>query len=778
MKFGVGQPVRRIEDQRLLTGAGRFTDDVTLPRQAYAYFLRSPHPHAAVLSVDTRGARAAAGVIGVVTGADLASAGLGPIPCQVPLKNHDGSQMMIPDRPAIADKVVRFVGEIVALVVAESLAQAKDAAERIAVEYQERSALTDMRDALAPAAPRLWNGANGNVALDWSIGDEAATKQAMAAAHRVVSLDLVNNRLVPTSLEPRMANAAWSAEESRFTLYVASQGSHGMREALAGSVLKIPKRQLRVVTGDVGGAFGMKAFVYPEYAAILHAARAFGRPVKWTGERAEAFLSDTHGRDHLTHVELALGRDGRFLGLHVSTLANFGAYLSQYGPFIPTLAGAHLHTGVYAIPAAFVEVKGVYTNTAPVDAYRGAGRPEAAYVIERIVDAAAREMRLSPDEIRRRNFIPPSAMPYTGALGVTYDTGEFARNMDDAMRAAEWSGFPARRAAAESRRRMRGIGMAYYIEICGAGSDDTVRIRFEREGGVTLLAGGQNNGQGHETAFAQVAADRLGIPIETIRVIQGDTDQIPAGTGTGYSKALAVTGSATLAASERIIAKGKALAAHLLEAAEADIEFRDGQFSIVGTDRRISILDLAAASFDHDKLPKGASPGLDESATFNPPAFTYPNGCHIAEVEIDPATGVARVERYTVVDDFGTVMNPLMLAGQVHGGAVQGIGQALYEGCVYDRESGQLVTGSLMDYCLPRAGDVPFFAFSYNQVPTKANLLGVKGAGEAGAIGAPPAVINAILDALAPLGVRHIDMPATPEKIWRAVAVGRNPAAA
>ncbi|HEX6978145.1 MAG TPA: xanthine dehydrogenase family protein molybdopterin-binding subunit [Alphaproteobacteria bacterium] len=778
MKFGVGQPVRRIEDQRLLTGTGRYTDDINLPRQSYAYFVRSPHAHARIVRLDTSAARQAPGVVGIITGADLKAAGLGSIPCMVPLRNRDRTKMTMPPRPAIATERVRFVGDIVALVVAETLAQAKDAAELIDIEYETLPSVTDTAGALEDGAPQIWDFARNNIAFDWALGDEAKVTAAFKNAYKVAKIDLVNNRVVATSLEPRMAIGAWSAGDGRFTLYVSSQGGHGLRKVLAEHVFKMPEHKFRIVTGDVGGGFGMKIFVYPEYAAVLFAARALDRPVKWTGERAEAFMGDTHGRDHVSHAELALDRDGRFLALHVKTIANLGGYLSHYGPFIPTMAGSSMLTGVYAIPAAFVEVKGVYTNTAPVDAYRGAGRPEAAYLIERLVDTAAREMNLSPDEIRRRNFIPPSAMPYTTALEANFDSGDFARNMEDAMREADWGGFAARREEAARRGALRGIGMAYYIEICGGGSDEMAQIRFDPGGSVTVLIGSQTNGQGHETAYAQIVAERLGVPMETIRVVQGDTDQIVYGTGTGGSRAVAVGGSAVHAAADRIINKGKALAAHFLEAAEADIEFRDGTFVITGTDRRLSIFEVAQLCHTPGKLPPGMSAGLDESATFVPPAFTYPNGCHIAEVEIDAATGVPRIVRYTIVDDFGKVINPLLLEGQVHGGTVQGIGQALYERVVYDSDSGQLITGSLMDYCLPRADDVPAFTFRYNEIPTRANPLGVKGAGEAGAIGAPAAVINAIVDALAPYGIRHIDMPATPEKIWRAINGGQERRAA
>ncbi|MBI3707325.1 MAG: xanthine dehydrogenase family protein molybdopterin-binding subunit [Proteobacteria bacterium] len=776
VKFGVGQAVRRTEDQRLLTGSGRYTDDINLPRQAYAYFLRSPHAHARITKIDLAAAKAASGVLGVFTGADLKAAKIGNMPCLAPVQNRDGSDMPIPPRPAIAQEQVRFVGEMVAMVVAETLAQARDAAELIVADYDPLPAITDLDAALRPGAPQIWNSAKNNLVFDWTLGDEAKTRSAFAKAQRIVAIDLVNNRVIPSSIEPRAAIGDFGAGDRRLTLYVSSQGGHGIRSALANNVFNLPESDIRVVTPDVGGAFGMKIFLYPEYVNVLFAARALGRPVKWIGDRSEAFLADTHGRDHLTHVELALDKDSKFLGIKVSTRANLGAYLSHYGPFIPTFAGAAMHTGVYAIPAAFVEVKGVYTNTSPVDAYRGAGRPEAAYVIERIVDAAARETGLPPDEIRRRNFVPPAAMPYKTALGNVYDTGDFARNLRDSMRAADWAGFPARRAEAERHGKRRGLGLAYYIEICGGSPDEAAQVRFDPSGGVTVMVGTQNNGQGHETAYAQIVAERLGVPFESVRIVQGDTDRIMYGHGTGGSRALAVCGSACLIASDNVIAKAKALAAHMMETAEADIEFKEGRFTVAGTDKSITIVEVAKSSFDVTKRPAGSNAGLDEAADFNPANATFPNGCHIAEVEIDPATGITKIVRYTVADDFGQVVNPLLLAGQVHGGTVQGIGQALYEGCVYDSASGQLVTGSFMDYCLPRADDVPAIAFAYNEIPTTSNQLGVKGSGEAGAIGAPPATINAVIDALAPLGLRHIDMPATPEKVWRTIRTLRQAA--
>jgi carbon-monoxide dehydrogenase large subunit len=775
VKFGVGQPVRRVEDQRLLTGIGRYTDDINLPRQLYAYFLRSPHAHAILKKVDATAARTAPGVHLVVAGADLKAMGLGNLPCMVPLQNRDGSKMPMPPRPAIQDERVRFVGDTVAMVVAESLLEARDAAEMIEVDYEALPATADMNAAIAKGAPQIWDAAKGNVVFDWTMGDEAAVKAAFAKAAKVIKLDLVNNRVVPNSMETRNAIGD-VAPDGRLVLYASSQGGSGLRKALASYVFKIPESQIRVVAPDVGGGFGMKIFLYPEYVGVMAAARKLRRPVKWTGDRADAFLTDTHGRDHITHAELAVDKDGKFLGFHVATVANLGAYLSHYGPFIPTMAGSAMLAGVYTLPALFVEVKGVYTNTAPVDAYRGAGRPEANYVVERMVDKAARELKIAPDELRRRNFIPPSAMPYQTAAGITYDSGDFARNMDDCIKTSEWAAAAKRKDDAKKTGKLRGLGMATYIEACGGGPDETAQVRFDNAGGVTVLIGNQSNGQGHETTYAQLIADRLGVPFENVRVIQGDTDQILYPGGTGGSRALSVGGTAVTLAAERIVAKGKKLSAHLLEAAEADIEFKEGRFAIAGTDKGMTMIEVVKASFNMAKLPAGMSPGMDETANFMPGANTYPNGCHIAEVEIDPTTGATRVVRYTIVDDFGTVINPLMVEGQVHGGTVQGIGQALYEGCVYD-DSGQLLTGSFMDYAMPRAGDVPGFSFAYNEVPCSANPLGVKGCGEAGAIGAPPATINAIVDALSQFGVQHIDMPATPEKVWRAINGGARQAA-
>ena len=772
VKFGVGQSVKRVEDPRLLTGNGRYTDDIQPRRQAHAYFVRSPHAHASFTKVDTSAAAKAPGVLAVVTGADLKAAGIGDVPCLVPLKNRDGSSMPMTPRPALAVGRARFVGDAVAMVVAETLAEAKDAAELVEIDWNPLPATTDIEASAKPGAPQVWDFAKNNQVFDWELGDEKATAAAFAKAHRVVTMDFVNNRLVPNSMEPRNAIGEVTPD-GRLQLTVSSQGGSGLRKVLADKVFKIPENKVRVVTPDVGGGFGMKIFLFCEYVPVLFAARMLGRAVKWTGERGEAFLADTHGRDHKSRAELAVDKDNRFIGIRVTVNANLGAYLSHYGPFIPTDLFAWMVPGCYAFPVAWCNVKGVYTNTSPVDAYRGAGRPEAAYMIERLVDKAARELGVAPDELRRINFIRPDQMPFKTPMGQTYDSGDFATTMATGMKAADWAGFAARKAESRKRGKLRGIGLSYYIEVCGGAPDESAQVRIDSAGGATVLIGNQSNGQGHETAYAQIVAEKLGIPFESIRVVQGDTDLAVYPGGTGGSRAASVGGSAIWGACDRIIAKGRKFAAQMLEAAESDIEFKDGSFTVVGTDRSKSFHQVAQAAFDMGRIPAGMSPGLDETSNMNPAAATYPNGAHVCEVEIDEGTGVASVVRYTITDDFGKVINPLLLAGQVHGGTAQGIGQALFEGARYDEETGQLLTGSFMDYCMPRAGSIPDIAFSYTEAcPTTANPLGVKGCGEAGAIGAPPAVINAVVDALSAYGITHIDMPATPEKIWRVISSG------
>jgi aerobic carbon-monoxide dehydrogenase large subunit len=768
-KFAFGQSIRRREDARLLTGDGRYADDINLPRQSYAYILRSPHAHARIRGISTGKAKAMPGVLAVFTGADLARDGIGTIPLLTPTTNRDGSIAPAPPYPCLAQDRARYVGDAVALVIGETLAAARDGAEEIEVDYSPLPAWSETAVADAGHPARIWDEAPGNLCFDWEIGDRGATEKALAAAPHRVKLTLVNNRLVPNPMEPRAALGAYERGEERYVLYTSSQGSHFVRELLAKNVFKVPENRIRVVTPDVGGGFGARIFLYREHALVLYAARKLGRPVKWTGERSDCFLADTHGRDNVSEAELGLDRDGRFLAMRVATVANLGAYLSNFSTFIPTLCGTQLLVGVYVMPAIHVSVKGVFTNTAPVDAYRGAGRPEAAYVIERMVDHAARKLGIPPDELRRRNFIAPAKMPYATTLGLIYDSGDFARNMEDALKLADAAGFPARKAAALKAGKRRGLGFSTYIEQCGGGLNEAAEVRFDPSGSLTLLVGTQASGQGHQTAYAQILAEALGVPFEEIRVVQGDTDRVAFGRGTGGSRSLPVGGAAVDLAAKRVIERGKPIAAHLLEASAADIEFRDGRYRIAGTDRSVAIAQVAEAAFDPLRLPPEIEPGFGATAHFTPPASTFPNGCHLCELEVDPETGTARILRYLVVDDVGVVLNPLLLDGQIHGGVVQGIGQALLEGCVYDRASGQLVTGSLMDYCMPRADDVPAIESRYNIVPCRSNPLGVKGAGEAGAIGAPPAVINALVDALAEYGIEHIDMPATPERIWKAI---------
>ena len=768
-KFGMGRSMTRREDPRLLTGRGRYVDDMRVEGARHLHVLRSPHAHARVATVDAAAARAMPGVALVLTAAEQAADGIGPLPCAAQPESVGGRQSRYPPYPVLAGQRVRFVGQPVAAVIADSLAQAKDAAETIEVAYEDLPAVSDGREALAAAAPRLFEGADDNVAFQWEMGDRAAVDAAFAGAAHVSRLNLVNNRLVAASMEPRGAIGHYDAGSGGYTLWTSNQGPHAMRGAMA-AVLGIANADLRVITPDVGGGFGMKAFPYPEQALVLWAARRSGRAVRWMAERGEAFQSDTQGRDHATEVSLALDADGSFLALKAETVANLGAYPSFFGPAIPTDCYALALPSVYRFPAVHLEVTAVYSNTVPVDAYRGAGRPEAAYAVERVVDRAAAELGLDAVELRRRNFIPAAAMPYTTAFNVPYDSGDFARNLDDALARADRAGFEARRAEARQRGRLRGFGLAYYIELTGWTDGDTTRLKFDPSGGVTVYAGSVSNGQGHETAYAQLVADRLGVEPEAVRVVQGDTQSIAElSSGVGGSHFLQVAGPSLYAAAEKVVAKARRMTAHLMEASEADIEFADGRFAIAGTDRAVGWNEVLALAFSVAALPADIPPGLDEQHYHKLTAFSFPNGCHVAEVEVEPETGRVEVLRYTVVDDVGRVMNPLLVAGQVHGGIAQGLGQALTEGCVYAAGSGQLVTGSFMDYALPRADLMPAIDFSTNEVPATTNPLGVKGCGEAGSIGAPPALINAILDALRPWGVTEIDMPATPERVWRAL---------
>ncbi len=738
MKFALGQSIQRLEDDALLRGAGRYTDDFRLERAAHACILRSPHAHARIKRISTDAALKSPGVIAVLTGKDVAADGLGEVPCLIPVVNLDGTNRKETHRAVLALNEVRHVGDPVALVVAETLAQAKDAAEKIEVDYEPLPAVAETR--------------KGEVAFDIGLGESREkVEAAFAKAARVTRLELVNNRLVANPIEPRAALAEHDAASGRTTLYTPSQGPGHIYVQIADAVLKTGRDKLRVISGNVGGAFGMKIFLYPEQPMIAWASRKLKRAVRWTAERSESFLSDAQGRDNDSIAELATDGEGRFLALRVTTWANMGAYLSNFGPFIPQLAAPML-SGVYRIPAIWLNIKGTLTNTVPVDAYRGAGRPEAIYLLERVIDVAARELGVAPDELRRRNLIKPSEMPYQTPVESRYDSGDFSSLMDKAMQRAEWSGFPGRKELSRKQGKLRGIGLGMYIERCGGGPGDTVRVKVDADA-VTLYSGMQDNGQGHTTTFVQILSQKLGLDSSRIKVVQGDTDVVAPDGLTGGSRFLAIGGVAAGAATDAVIEKGRQAAARKLEAAAADIEYRDGEFRITGTDRRVGLFDVGP---------------LEASNTHTPPHYTYPNGCHICEVEVDPDTGSAAILRYTVVDDFGRAMNPKLLEGQVQGGTVQGIGQALLEHAVYDRASGQLLTGSFMDYAMPRAGDLPSLDCGFHHVPCTTNPLGVKGAGEAGAVGAPAAVVNAIADAL---GVAHIDMPVTPEKVWRALAV-------
>ncbi len=761
MKFGAGQPVPRLEDDRLITGKGQFTDDLTLPGAVHMVLLRSPHAHAKLREVDTLHARSAPGVIAVYTNKDLAGAGIKPLPCVAVMPNRDGSPMFIPERHALAKDRVAHLGEPVAMVVAETAAQARDAAEMINAHYEELPAIADTVAALT--APPIHPGAKSNVALDHELGDKAAVDAAFAKAAHVTNLKLVNQRVVVNAMEPRACMGAFDKATGKYTLYTGSQGVHGMRAAIAKFILGIENEQLRVITKDVGGGFGMKSFIYHEYPLVLFAAKQVGRPVKWVSERTEAFLSDTQGRDHVTETAIALDKDHRITAIRTMTTAAMGGYLSHFAPFVPTMAAPGMQVGVYAIPAFYTATKCVFTNTVPVDAYRGAGRPEAAYVIERLIDLAAAELKIDAADLRRKNFIQPAQLPYTFPSKNVLDSGEFAHNMDDAIKLADWQGFATRASAAKARGKRAGIGMAYYVEKT-AGGFEMAHIEVRADGEVHVIAGTQSNGQGHETAYAQLVAERLQIPIEIVKVTSGDTDALKAGGGTGGSRSLTMAGGAIGVAVKDIVEKGKAIASNELEAALGDIEYADAKFRIAGTDRSLGLFEVARIAKTQANVED--IEGIAADGEFKNASNTWPNGCHICEVEIDPETGTTDITRYTIVDDFGKIVNPLLVAGQVHGGVVQGLGQAMGEIAVYDETSAQLVTGSFMDYWMPRADNFPMMTFKTNEIPCKTNPLGVKGCGEAGTVGAAPAYVNAVVNALAPYGISHIDMPLTPLKIW------------
>lgn len=771
VKFGVNQSVSRVEDDRLVRGAGEYTDDINLPDQLYGYMLRSPVAHGKILSIDLDEARNVPGVIDIITGAELQADNANQRPCMIPLKNTDGSDRADPGHPVMAVDKVCYVGDNLAFVVAETLEQAKDAAELIYVDFDELGVACDTATADQVGQALVHETVPNNKAFDWSHGDADELDQIFSNAAHVTTLDLINNRIVVNSMEPRGVIADWDSTAEKMTVRMGTQGGWVTRSLLAKAVLHIPEEQVRVITPDVGGAFGMKLFFYSECVATVWTSRKLGRPIKWMGERSDAFLSDTQGRDHVTTASLAFDRDNKILGMKIKTNANLGAYLSTFGPMIPTMAMLKVLPGVYDIPALHYRSVGVFTNTVPVDAYRGAGRPEAIYIIERLMDTAAMELSVGPDALRRVNFIPTSAIPYKTATGCVYDSGEFERLMDRALENSQWSEFEERRAEAANRGKIRGIGMCYYIEATAGNPTETAMIRFEDNGIVSLAVGTQSSGQGHSTAYSQVLAERLGVPFENIHIIQGDTDKIKTGGGTGGSRSLTTQGPAIHAASDKVIEKGSQLAGHFLEASAQDIEFsaEEGTFSIAGTDRKIGILEVAERARGLGQLPDGLEEGLDTEASFTVEAFTYPNGCHIAEVEVDAMTGNTEVVRYVIVDDFGTIVNPALVRHQVIGGVGQGVGQALTENTVYS-EDGQLLTGSFMDYGLPRADNIPLdLTYETIEVPCTMNPMGVKGCGEAGCIAAPPAIVNATIDALKDRGINHIDMPITPLKVWNAL---------
>ena len=773
-KFGIGQPVSRKEDPVLLRGEGRYTDDLNLPGQAHAVMVRSRHAHGRILSINSAKAGAMPGVLGIYAAADLLAVGLTTMPPGMILKNRDGSPMATPRQSALAADKVRYVGEPVAFVVAETANQAKNAAEAVLLDVDPLSAVTTAAAAAAPGAPLLHDEVPGNLVLDFHYGDAEEVAAAFSGAAHVTKLTLRNNRIVVSAMEPRSAIGSFDAESGRYTLNVGCQGVFGMRAGLAG-VLGVPADKVRVLTGNVGGSFGMKAAVYPEYICLLHTARVFGRPVKWTDERSDSFLSDNSGRDHEMEAELALDAEGKFLAVRISGFGNIGAYVTGFSAVPSTLNAQQNVVGVYSTGLIEIATRCAFTNTTPVGPYRGAGRPEGNYYMERLIDTAARELGIDPVELRRRNHIRPDAMPYAAPNGSLYDSGEFSALLDKALALADWDGFAGRQQQSRMQGRLRGRGIGQYLEVTAPPHREMGGIRFEPDGMVTIITGTLDYGQGHASPFAQVLCDRLAVPFENVRLLQGDSDQLIAGGGTGGSKSMMASGAAIVEASAKVIEQGRQLAAHALEAAPADIEFgieaSGGRFRIAGTDRGIGIMELAELMRTQgtpDKLPGT----LDVQHVHERAPSAYPNGCHVAEVEIEEETGVARVVRYTMVNDFGVVINPMLVEGQAHGGIVQGIGQALYERVAYDEE-GQMLTGSYMDYALPRAEDVPTIQGGSHNVPARSNVLGVKGCGEAGCAGSLPAVMNAVVDALAKFGIAHIDMPATPQAIWQAMQAAR-----
>ena len=783
---GIGASVRRKEDVRFLSGRGNYTDDINRPGQLYAVMRRSDRPHAKILGIDTAAASAAPGVVAIFTGADMAKEEIGGLPCGWQIHNKDGSPMAEPPHPVLAVGKVRHVGDPVAVVIADTKQQARDAAELISIDYQDLPSVSSTPDALATGAPLVHDEVPGNLCYDWHIGDKAVVDGVFAKAAHVVKLDLVNNRLVPNAMEPRAAIGDFDTSSGDYKLYTTSQNPHVIRLLMGAFVLHIPENKLRVVAPDVGGGFGSKIYHYAEEAIVTWASAKVRRPVKWTADRSESFMSDAHGRDHVSTAEMAVDADGKFLGLRIHTLANMGAYLSTFAPCVPTYLYATLLAGVYTTPVIYCEVKAVFTHTVPVDAYRGAGRPEATFLLERLVDCIAHDTGIDRVELRRKNFIAADAFPYQTPVALEYDSGDYQTTLRVALENSDYAGFEARRAEAAKRGKLRGIGVSTYLEACGiapsavvgslgarAGLYEVANIRVHPTGSVTVFTGTHSHGQGHETTLAQLVCDQLGVPLSQVDVVHGDTAKIPFGMGTYGSRSLAVGGSAMVKAMDKIIAKGKKIAAHLMEASVEDIEFANNTFTVAGTDKSKTLTDISLAAYVPHNYPIDVlEPGLDETAFYDPKNFTFPGGCHVAEVEIDPETGVTEVINFTAVDDVGRVVNPMIVEGQIQGGVAQGIGQALLEAAIYDK-SGQLMSGSMMDYTMPRADNLPNFNVATENTMCTHNPLGSKGCGEVGAIGSPPAIMNAVIDALKQFGVRHIDMPATGPKLWSIIHAGQ-----
>ncbi len=779
----IGESVRRKEDYRFLTGAGQYTDDIDLANMTYCVFVRSPHAHANIKSIHKKAALSAPGVVGIYDGQDVAADNVNGLPCGWLITDTSGQPMKEPPHPILAQGKVRYVGDHVVMVVAETQEQAKNAAELVAVDYDVLPSVIDVRD--AAKGPTLHEAAPDNHCYKWAIGDKAQVDAAFANAAHVTKLDLINNRLVANPMEPRAAIASFNRASDEYTLWVSNQNPHVERLLMTAFVLGLPEHKVRVIAPDVGGGFGSKIYLYAEDVCLTWASKKLNRNIKWVCDRSEAFLSDAHGRDHISHAELAMDKDGKFLALKVNTQANLGAYLSTFSTAVPTILYATLLAGQYTTPQVYVEVDAWFTNTTPVDAYRGAGRPEATYLLERIVTRAAWEMGLTQDEIRKRNFI--TTFPYQTPVALQYDIGDYHACMNEAQKLADTAGFAKRKAESEAKGLRRGIGYSSYIEACGiapsniagalgarAGLFECGEVRVHPTGSVTVFTGSHSHGQGHETTFAQVVASRLGISVDSVDVVHGDTGRVPFGMGTYGSRSISVGGAAIMRALDKIEAKAKKIAAHLMEASDADIEFTNGEFSVKGTDKKIPFAQVALTAYVPHNYPLDKlEPGLNETAFYDPTNFTFPAGTYIAEVEINPNTGETRVDRFTAVDDFGTIINPMIVEGQVHGGLVQGIGQALLENCVYDKETGQLLTGSFMDYAMPRADDFPHFNIGHVCTPCTHNPLGTKGCGEAGAIGSPPAIMNAVLDALAPLGVKDLDMPASAHRVWQAIQAAK-----